>query len=611
MKLLGGRSGWTVGRFTVEPWMVVLGLILAVALVLRLWGAKWGLPFAYLTDEERVYVKNAARMAYEGGINPHYFQNPPLYTYMLRAVFAVLYPGSEPATILNQLPDRENLYLVGRVISALMGTITVWLTYLGAQRFFEDRRVSLLAAALMTVSFLPVFYAHAALNNVPAMTFAALSLVGTAGVLKWGRTRDYVLGGVGAGLATATKYPDGVVVIPLLTAALLAPGEQRVRLRGLGIALGLAAASFVVANPYSVIHFSEFHADLTLQGEVASRDKIGGGDTDGFRYYLSTFGWGFGYLATAAAVLGAVLAWFRKRSVFWVLVPVVPIFFVYMALRARHFGRWMLPTYPILCMTASYAVWRLVDLLPARRAVLRRVVAAVGIVAVLAQGAVYAVHNDIVLAEKHTYNMTRSWMARNLPTDAKIIVEPLRTEVWPRRWPNATDQLFQVPTDFRENEYARYLRPGLLDIYRRRGYCWVVASSQFWAPYLDDAEQAPSAAAYYRALKREGTPVFKASPWGGPHNPGGPGEDRVGYNPDLSYNFYALPYRRPGPMVVVYRLHGGRCDRQPAEAGPSSPAGGNSSAPGGNSSAPGGNSSGAGGGGAGGGGASTAGGPGG
>ena len=555
--------------------MAVLGLILLLALILRLWGAKWGLPFAYLTDEERVYVKGAARMAYEGGIDPHYFQNPPLYTYMLRAVFAVLHPGTEPATILQQMPDRGDLFLIGRVISALMGTLAVWLTYLASQRFFADRRIALLAAALMAVTFLPVFYAHAALNNVPAMAFATLSLAGTAGIMTRGRRRDYVIAGIGAGLATATKYTDAIVLLPMLTAALLAPGERQQRLKETGIALGLVAATFVVCNPYAILHFSEFRADLALQGKVAARDKIGGGNSDGFRYYLTTFGWGFGYLASFAALAGAVWLWFRDRRLFWVLIPVLPLFFIYMALRARHFGRWMLPTYPILCMLASYTVWRLVELVPSEpRSWARRAAATGAVVLLLAQGAVFVVHNDLVLAQRHTYNTARSWLVRNLPKDVKIMVEPLRNYVWARPWPNSTDQLFQVPTDFRENEYARYLSPELLPIYRKRGYCWVVASSQFWAPYLDDADQAPSAAAYYRALERQATPVFKSSPWGGPHAPGAPGEDEVGYNPDLSFNFYALPYRRPGPMVVVYRLHGGKCGPKPAPGTKGLPASG-------------------------------------
>ncbi len=370
-----------------------------------------------------------------------------------------------------------------------------------------------------------------------------------------------MLAGVGLGLATATKYPDGVVVLPLIAAVLLAPGERSGRLKAAGIAIGCAAATFVIFNPYAVIHFAEFHGDLTLQGQVAARDKIAGGEGDGFRYYLSTFGWGFEYLASISALVGAVLLWFRDRRLFWVLVPLLPVFFIYMALRARHFGRWMLPTYPILCMLASYAVWRLVELIPEERRSWRRTVAATAaIVLLLAQGAIFVVHNDSVLAQRHTYNTVRAWMVHNLPSDTKIIVEPLRTDVWPRPWPQSKDQLFQVEADFRENQYARYLDPDLLSIYRKRGYCWVVASSQFWAPYLDDADEAPSAAAYYRALERQATPVFRSSPWGGPHSPGGPGDDEVGYNPDLSFNYYALPYRRPGPKVVVYRLHGGKCD---------------------------------------------------
>ena len=560
--------------------MAVLGLILLLSLILRLWGAKWGLPFAYLTDEERVYVKGAARMAFEGGIDPHYFQNPPLYTYMLRAAFAVLHPGNEPATILNELPQRGDLFLIGRVISALLGTLAVWFTYLASQRFFAERRVALLAAALMGVSFLPVFYAHAALNNVPAMAFAALSLVGTAGILTKGRRRDYVLAGVGAGLATVTKYTDGIVFIPLLTAALLAPGSPGSGSRTPRSRSALGVLTFIVFNPYAVLHFSEFHADLTLQGKVAARDKIGGGDPNGFRYYLSTFGWGFGYLASIAALAGGVWLWFRDRRVFWVLIPVLPLFFIYMALRARHFGRWMLPTYPILCMIASYAVWRLVELVPSKpRAWVPKAAATAAIVLLLAQGSIYVVHNDNVLAQKHTYNVVRSWLVRNLPANTKLVVEPLRNYVWPRPWPNSVDQLFQVPTDFRENEYARYLDPDLLPIYRKRGYCWIVASSQFWGPYLDDADQAPSAAAYYRALERQATPVFKSSPWGAPHAPGGPGEDDVAYNPDLSFNFYALPYRRPGPMVVVYRLHGGKCGPKPPPGSKGLPQGAVSAAP--------------------------------
>ena len=39
-----------------------------------------------------------------------------------------------------------------------------------ATRRFFGTEPALIAAALMAVAFLPVFYSHVALNNVPAMT---------------------------------------------------------------------------------------------------------------------------------------------------------------------------------------------------------------------------------------------------------------------------------------------------------------------------------------------------------------------------------------------------------------------------------------------------------
>ena len=72
-------------------------------------------------------------------------------------------------------------------------------------------RVGLLAAAIEAVAFLPVFYAHLALNDAPTLAPLTLSLLGTAGVLRKGRARDHLLAGVGLGLACASKYTAGIV----------------------------------------------------------------------------------------------------------------------------------------------------------------------------------------------------------------------------------------------------------------------------------------------------------------------------------------------------------------------------------------------------------------
>src|SRR4051794_26279158 len=174
------------------PWWFALGAVLAVALGVRLWGIRQGLPYAYNADENAHFVPGAIGL-FGHGYNPHYFVNPPAYTYLLHAVFQVWFGGRAGVSSAFAVHPTQ-VFVVARVAAAVVGTLAVWLLYVAAARFV-DRRVGLLAAALMAVAFLPVFYSHLALNDVPTMAPVALSLIGTAGVLRRGALADYALAG--------------------------------------------------------------------------------------------------------------------------------------------------------------------------------------------------------------------------------------------------------------------------------------------------------------------------------------------------------------------------------------------------------------------------------
>src|SRR6202043_1899475 len=114
----------------------------------------------------------------------------------------------------------SGVYTLARVAAAVLGTIALWLLYVTGARLF-NRAVGLLAAALEAVAFLPVFYSHLALNDAPTLAPLTLSLLGSAGVLRRGRARDYLLAGAGLGLACATKYTAGIAVVPFGAAVAL------------------------------------------------------------------------------------------------------------------------------------------------------------------------------------------------------------------------------------------------------------------------------------------------------------------------------------------------------------------------------------------------------
>ena len=291
------------------------------------------------------------------GWNPHYFANPPAFTYLLHFVFALWFGGAA-AVSHTFASDPTAVFTVARATAALLGTLAVWLLYLAGARLF-NRGVALLAAALEAVAFLPVFYAHLALNDVPTLAPLTLSLLGAAGVLRDGRARWYLLAGVGLGLGCATKYTAGIILLPLLAAAAAqyidAPRQFSRVLLGLALAGVAALAAFLVANPYSVLDFHNFEQGIAHQSAVSdeAQGKLGAPHESGIVYYLWSFTWGLGWIPALAALGGALTVWWRERRLGWLLVPAPLLYLAFMGGQGRYFGRWLLPVFPIVCLLAA------------------------------------------------------------------------------------------------------------------------------------------------------------------------------------------------------------------------------------------------------------------
>jgi 4-amino-4-deoxy-L-arabinose transferase-like glycosyltransferase len=546
-----------------------LAVVLAGGLGLRLWGVRQGLPYAYNADEADHFVPHAIAM-FGHGLNPHYFANPPAYTYVLHYVFALAYGGT--AGVRRAIATHPTgVYTLARVVAALLGTLALWLLYATGARLF-GRAVGLLAAAIEAVAFLPVFYAHLALNDVPTLAPLTLSLLGTAGVLCKGRARDYLLAGVGLGLACASKYTAGIVLVPLAAATAASyrqaqPNAGRRALGGIALAGVAALVAFLIANPYAMLDYSEFHSELVHQSTLSAeaQGKLGAPHDGGLAYYLWTLTWGLGWAPALAALGGALSVWWRERALGWVLVPAPLLYLAFMGLQGRYFGRWLLPIFPILCLLAALCTTQLVAAIARRRPRLRLAAGVLLVAALLAQGLLYSVHSGRVLARADTRNLARAWMLAHIPAGAPIVVEPVAPNGWGARWNKYPSLLSRVspagvlaPTATARvgiEDYERTLAPALIGYYRAHGYCWVVSGSTESGRAFVDPRGAPSAIAYYRALARgaEAEVVYRASPYR-------PGWGPVAFGFDWSFDYYPLAYDRPGPAMTVYRLRGGRCD---------------------------------------------------
>jgi 4-amino-4-deoxy-L-arabinose transferase-like glycosyltransferase len=608
----GAEAGGESGRSRLWVWLG-LAAVLGGGLGLRLWGLRQGLPYAYNADEADHFVPHAVRMFQEGTLNPHYFSNPPGFTYVLYLLFAVSYGGG--AGVLHAFAlHPDELYTLARIVAAVLGTGALWLLYATGARLF-NRRIGLLAAAIEAVAFLPVFYAHLALNDVPTLAPLTLSLLGSAGVLRKARTSDYLLAGIGLGLACASKYTAGIAVVPLAAAAAaryLDGGAARTRRVLTGIALAGAAAliAFLIANPYAVLDYAAFKRELVHQSTLSAeaQGKLGAPTHGGVIYYLWSLTWGLGWVPALAALGGGLAVWRRSARVGWLLVPAPLLFLAFMGLQGRYFGRWLMPILPILCLLGAFFALQALSWAlgladraaskqptaasgaagpdtPARRRrggvraywprASRALLATLLLAVVLAQGLIYSVHSGLVLSRSDTRTLTREWMLAHVPAGTRIVVEPVAPDEWahetrpgastaasPERWRKYPSMIARLSPSGRLEasasrqvsieDYERTLGPALIGYYQANGYCWVISGSTQSGRALADPAAVPGARAYYRALARQGEVRFRASPY---RRGSGP----VAFGFDWSFDYYPLAFERPGPQMTVYRLHGGRC----------------------------------------------------
>ncbi len=560
-------------------WGLAVGVLLAFAFGLRIWGVDHGLPYAYNADENAHFVTRAIGM-FGHGWDPQYYVNPPAYTYLAHLLLGAWFGGRSGVS--NAFAaDPTEIWILTRVLAAVLGTLAIWLTYLAGSRLV-DRRVGLLGAGIFTVAFLPVFYSKLALNDVPTLAPLCLALWGVAGVLRFGRQRDYVIAGLGLGLACATKFTGGIVLLPLIAATVVqftAPGGRAGAARGIAIAGGVALVAFVVANPYAILDWDAFMNGLTHQSDASgdASGKLGLTQSNGYLYYLWSFGWGLGWIPLFFAVGGAVRLWFDERRLFWVLVPAVVLFVLFMGSQERYFGRWLMPVFPFVCVLAAYAAFELVDFSERYSSALKPTFIVAAVVALCAQGFVYSLHSGLVLSKEDTRNLTREWMVANIPLGEKIVVEPVVPDLWAQdignptpltsngyRWlkfplsksvidpktgapfPDGLEQPVNI------EDFEKVLTPELVDRFEQQKYCWVVVGSTQRGRAEAQPEVVPRALDYYRELESRSKVAHEVSPYA-------KGEGPVKFNFDWTFDYYPLAYTRPGPEMTIYRLQGGRC----------------------------------------------------
>ncbi len=400
-----GGAGW------------VLGGALLLGLVLRLWGLDFGLPHTATRPDESFLVHRALTIA-GGQWNPHFFNYPTLHLYLLAAVYGFYYLiclllGTTVGTqdfLLQFLLDPSDLYLLGRSVTALMGTATLFCCWhLG--RTLGGSAAAAAAAILLASTFLHVRDSHFLTVDVPAAFWVTASLAALVEYACHGGRRSLILGAILAGLAISTKYNAALFLPAMLVAIWTSPGGDR--RRDLTLAFGLTAAAFFCGSPFIALDPGAFWRDFLFEWQHFGRGHTQQELGIGWFYHLSfTLRHGLGLPLMIGAI--AALVWLAIRRLPGDLVLLTAVFGYFTVAGAGEslFVRYAIPLVPLLCVATGVALARLTEG--------RLVIVVTASLMMTVPTAIAAVAHDRLLAREDTRELARQWIERQIPSGARI-----------------------------------------------------------------------------------------------------------------------------------------------------------------------------------------------
>jgi len=397
---------------------------------LRVWGIEHGLPeinrYIFETDEQ--HLLNLSMAFGTGDLNPHCFPQPGFYLYIMFFFFGIFYIlGMLTGSFANPVEfgvlyfnDPTMFYLIGRGLNVIFGVFTIYLLYKLGEKLF-NKQIGLIAALLLVVTPVHVFYSHTVKTDTLAALLSLLCIYFSFDILRDGKIKSIVLASLCAGLTVGTRYPQGLIILVVIAAFLFRSKREVFTLKGVKI-LSLISLVFIggffIVSPYNFLDWKNFvsqeqYAKMTLTAAGAKYDWI-------IQHFLDSahrnqIGAGFTLLAIAA------LLWsFFKRTKPDILLNIgwIPVF-LFFSLPKWYLAppQYMLNIFPVWMLLIARFMWDVFMGLklkqPARIAV---------ILCCIVFPALTVIKNNLALGLGLTTQQAKRWVEANIPQRSVVLM---------------------------------------------------------------------------------------------------------------------------------------------------------------------------------------------
>jgi hypothetical protein len=427
--------------------------IVALGAVLRFDALGSGLPNQHTRPDELPVVLEMARPA-RGDFALELVIYPHAYVYAtwlwveaglaLAPLFGLEPPGGFERTLLGA---PEQLFLIGRTMSATAGTLAVLLAVALARREWGDG-TALAAGLLVATCFLHARDSHALKPDALLSLGVLVSLLACVRLAERVSLGSTLTAGAALGLATAAKYTGVLMAVPVYVAGCMAgtrAGSWRM-LSWPGVAACLAgAAVFALSSPWLVFggplpRLARAMLGMVLPDLFPATDFSGGPPLlaplepvppgidlqefakrpwyHGLVFHASfSFWYGAGALATVLAPFALAFGFASRRPLPVLTAVACSVQLLVMALTPAVTARYVTPALPMLLVLEAALLARLASRLAPRR---RSLVLAALSIAVCAQPLAAILAHNRIASETDTRVLASGWMREHLSPGTRL-----------------------------------------------------------------------------------------------------------------------------------------------------------------------------------------------
>jgi 4-amino-4-deoxy-L-arabinose transferase-like glycosyltransferase len=474
----------------------LLGVLL-VALALRLWGIRFGLPYVEHPDEP-YWIFGALKMIQTGDLNPHDFIYPSFYFYPNVLAFQAYYGVGRLLGDFHSVADlvgptiliggsgfatMPGMILIGRILPLALGVATVAFTYDLGRRLTGFVLGGVLAGLWVAVSPLLVANSRYMIPDGPMVFFTTLAVWGAWGIYERGRTRDYLMAGIAVGLAVGTKYNAAPFALAIVLAHFLRPGSRPLTDWRLYASLAVSAAAFLLTTPYALLDYQAFAngAFIDVRHYTGGHDGFTGGS---LAWYFDLLWHREGPMLVLA---GAGAAWglYRRDRGVILIAGTALAYLISISVFAVHFERSVLPLIPLMALLSAWWAVRAGLGVAADRSRAHEGAVAALVVIALAFPLVVTVHETVRLNRIDGRDTARAWMDENLTPGARVALESYSPWVDPQK--SSVLGLFKLT----DHDLAWY---------QENGYNYLVFSQRMFYRFYAEPDRYREEIARYGAL---------------------------------------------------------------------------------------------------------------